>query len=222
MKKLFLYVQTADGSGWKSHEYTEISELQTKLTEHRIKIHPTATIGDNVYLGDGCNIGSGTTIENDVIIGDMTSISVCVTIHQSANIGDSCHIGFQSAIGAGTRILNNSRIGQSTRIGENVFIDTSVKIGTDCFVASDTVISVPFVGNKAQISDNVRKSLAVQGSMHRLSWWGTNDVSIGCETMPIEQWEAKGRTMARNNGYTDEQITEYLQYLDICKILKNG
>jgi len=223
MKKLFLYVQTADGSGWKSHEYTEISELQTKLTEHRIKIHPTATIGNNVYLGDGCEIGSGATIGNSVMIGDMASISSCATLERGANIGNYANIHFQAKIGLKATIEYNATIGQGTTIGSLAFIGAYTQIGADTWIAFGSKVTVPFVGCKAKVAIDLKKSICIQGSMHKLSWWGTDEICIGCVTKTLIVWEAEGRTMARNNGYTDEQITEYFQYLDICKtLLKNG
>lgn len=95
------------------------------------KIHPSATIGENVTVGSFC------IIEENVIIGDNVSIGDFAIIRKNARIGNNCRFT------AYCEIRNNVVVGQNTRMGSRCTISANAKIGSNvvikyAFVLTDT------------------------------------------------------------------------------------
>ena len=78
-----------------------------------------------------------------------------------------------------------------------------------------------------KISDDeyLVKSIFINGSKHSVSWWGLNEISIGCHRKEIEWWKENYKMIGEKERYTPEQCEEYYQYILICeqmqKSLKN-
>ncbi len=123
-------------------------------------VHPNARIGNNVQ------IGSFTTIEEDVVIGDNCWIAPNVTIMNGARLGDNCRIypgtvlsaqpqtkglldeAATLEIGSGTIIrecctLNRGNLAfeGKTTVGENCLIMAYVHIAHDCHIGHNCVLA---------------------------------------------------------------------------------
>ncbi|MCM8757509.1 MAG: UDP-3-O-(3-hydroxymyristoyl)glucosamine N-acyltransferase [Candidatus Omnitrophica bacterium] len=84
-------------------------------------IHPTAILGKNVFLGKDVSVGAYTVIEDDVSIGDGTTIY------------PACFIGYNSKIGKDSLIYPHVSIREGTIIGNRVIIHSGAVIGSDGF-----------------------------------------------------------------------------------------
>jgi len=60
--------------------------------------------------------------------------------------------------------------------------------------------------------------LNIKGSKHELYCIG-NQIQIGCIVQPIEKWECNYKEKGKNNDYTEKEIEEYYNYIQICKKL---
>ncbi|MBP0029044.1 UDP-3-O-(3-hydroxymyristoyl)glucosamine N-acyltransferase [Roseofilum sp. Guam] len=85
------------------------------------QIHPTATIAEDVQLGQGVYIGPHVVIESGVKIGDGVCIHGNVVIYPQAEIGDR------------TVLHANCTIHERTLIGQNCVIHSGAAIGSEGF-----------------------------------------------------------------------------------------
>jgi UDP-3-O-[3-hydroxymyristoyl] glucosamine N-acyltransferase len=119
-------------------------------------VHPSATLGSDVFLGpycvigadasigDGCCIGAHAVIENGARVGPGTILHPHVFVGAGCEIGRDCEVhphttigsdGFGYAVGASRRPqklshLGNVRIGDEVEIGGNCAIDRATLTST--------------------------------------------------------------------------------------------
>jgi sugar O-acyltransferase (sialic acid O-acetyltransferase NeuD family) len=111
-------------------------------------IHPSAVIGNNVRLGQGCVICQNVVMTCDILIGDFVSINVLSVIGHDASIKDGCtlypfvsvngfaRVGKGVSIGSHGCILPGSVIGDFATVGAGSVVLKYVKPGS-------TVLGVP-------------------------------------------------------------------------------
>lgn len=97
-------------------------------------VHPTAYVGKNVTIGEGCIICPNATITNDTQIGNHVIINTCASINH-----DNC-IGEGSTICPGARLAGRVKIGQRVFVGIGASIIPDVRLGDDVFVAAGAVV----------------------------------------------------------------------------------
>ena len=119
-------------------------------------IHPTAIIGENVTIGEGCYIGPYCIIgyppewkgrEQDckgVIIGKGTRITGMVTIDSGADsptiIGENCYIMKHAHIGHDARIGSNVTISCGAKVGGHSIIDSHCNLGLNSIIHQKVII----------------------------------------------------------------------------------
>lgn len=130
------------------HVWTAVAALMARLYPDPVPepgVHPTATLGKDVRLGEGVSIGPYS------VIGDRTQIDDGVAI------GPHCSVDADCTIGAGSKL--NARITLQGRVllGRNVVIHPGVTIGADGFKyesGSMGILKIPQVG-RVVIEDEV-------------------------------------------------------------------
>jgi UDP-3-O-[3-hydroxymyristoyl] glucosamine N-acyltransferase len=147
--------------------------------EHPSFIDPTATIGEDIYLGAFAYIGSKTTIGSktkiypqvfigsNVRIGDNTIIYAGVKIYDDTVIGSNCVIHAGAVIGSdgfGFAPTDEGLFKKIPQVG-NVVIEDNVEIGAnttiDCATIGSTIIhkgtkldNLIQIGHNAEIGEN--------------------------------------------------------------------
>jgi sugar O-acyltransferase (sialic acid O-acetyltransferase NeuD family) len=113
-----------------------------------VLIAPTASIGNNVDIGEGSIICAYSTLTTDIKIGKNVIINVGSTIGHDATIEDFVTgfpsisisgydtIGESSHIGVGSRIIQNLKIGPNTIIGAGAVVIKDIE-------GNCTVVGVP-------------------------------------------------------------------------------
>ncbi|WP_298297003.1 UDP-3-O-(3-hydroxymyristoyl)glucosamine N-acyltransferase [Hydrotalea sp.] len=94
--------------------YNQIKLNKTGVSPNA-HIEPTATVGENIYVGAFAYIGENSKIGNGV------------KIYPQAYIGDNCVIGDHTTLFAGVKIYSE------TQIGKNCIIHSGTVIGSDGF-----------------------------------------------------------------------------------------
>jgi UDP-3-O-[3-hydroxymyristoyl] glucosamine N-acyltransferase len=147
--------------------------------EHPSFIDPTATIGEDIYLGAFAYIGSKTTIGSKTIIypqvfigsnvriGDNTVIYAGVKIYDDTVIGSNCVIHAGAVIGSDGFGFAPTDEGSFKKIPQmgNVVIEDHVEIGAnttiDCATIGSTIIhkgakldNLIQIGHNAEIGEN--------------------------------------------------------------------
>ena len=108
-------------------------------------IHPTASISQNVTIGEGCIIGRFAAISCDIHIGNFVSISAHAVLGHDVRVGNFCHIGALSNLSGGVvledfvtlhpkvDIIPHKHIGRSAILGTGSVVLRNVKEGDTVF-----------------------------------------------------------------------------------------
>lgn len=136
-------------------------------------ISPTATVGENVYIGafayigDGASIGDGTQIYPNTVIGDGVILGIGCTIYPNVTIYQGCRLGNNVTIHSGTVIgadgfgfaPNTDGYDKIPQIGI-VTIEDNVEIGANTCIDRSTMGSTIIrkgvkLDNLIQVAHNV-------------------------------------------------------------------
>jgi len=101
-------------------------------------VHPSAYVGMNVRLGEGCIICPHAVITNDSTLGRHVIVNV------SASINHDNHIGDCSTICPGCRLAGRVSVGQSVFLGTGAIVIPDVRLGDNVFVAAGAVVARSF------------------------------------------------------------------------------
>lgn len=98
-------------------------------------IHPTATIGNDVRVGEGSLIGPNVSITTNV------QLACHVVADRSSTIGHDTHIGRYSVIHPGAVISGNVSISDECRIGANSCLLEGISVGPESIVGAGAVVT---------------------------------------------------------------------------------
>ena len=78
------------------------------------------------------------------------------------------------------------------------------------------------IGDQASIGReaSILKSLFITGTKHPVNFYGTGIIHIGCYKNTIEWWEKNYKQIGEKEQYSEAQIEEYFNYIQMCKMLK--
>lgn len=108
-------------------------------------IHPTAVLGEPVFLGQGVHIGA------QVTVGDSVTLEAGVVLLPGVRVGDGCHIG------PGTILHPNVVLYPGVRIGARCTLHSGCVVGADGFgyaPVGGSIKKVPHIGT-VRIEDEV-------------------------------------------------------------------
>lgn len=101
-------------------------------------VHPSAYIGMNVRLGEGCIICPGVVITNDTVLGNHVIVNVAASVNHDNRVGEG------TTIGPGCRLAGRVTIGRGVFIGAGVTLIPDVVLGDGVFVAAGAVVTRSF------------------------------------------------------------------------------
>ena len=114
------------------------SEFMEKLLSLGAKIptliHPTATIGSNVEIGEGTSIMAGVVINPCTSIGKGVIVNTCSSVDHDCVVEDYCHIA------VGVHVAGTVGIGKKVLIGAGATIKNNVKLCDDCVIGAGAVV----------------------------------------------------------------------------------
>jgi UDP-3-O-[3-hydroxymyristoyl] glucosamine N-acyltransferase len=199
-------------------KYQQLQQQQLTGIQQPSYIHPSAKIGEQVYIGVFTYIGE------EVIIGKGSKI------HPNVYIGDNTVIGENSVIQPGAKIYHN------TVIGKNVIIHAGTVIGSDGFgfapQPDGSYKKIPQLGNviiedDVEIGSNTTIDRATMGSTIIKSGAKldnllqiAHNVEIGSNAVIAAQAGVSGSTKIGNNVMIGGQagIVGHIQIADGSKI----
>ncbi|MFI5706747.1 acyltransferase [Kribbella sp. NPDC051620] len=127
--------------------------------------YPAARVADQeLVLGDGARLRSGTILYAGSRIGDRFETGHHVVVREQCEIADDVSVWSNSVIdygcriGAGVKIHTNCYVAQYTEIGPGAFLAPGVTIANDLYpgrAESAEVMSGPSIGAGAQLGVNV-------------------------------------------------------------------
>jgi len=97
----------------------------------------------NVLLGDGCEIGAGTTIDRATL--GSTILSEGVKLDNLIQVAHNVRIGEHTVIAAQTGIAGSTTIGARCMIGGQVGINGHIRIADGCKIAAKSGVSASII-----------------------------------------------------------------------------
>ncbi|MBQ4128745.1 MAG: acetyltransferase [Ruminococcus sp.] len=97
-------------------------------------IHPNATIGDDVSIGDGSVVMAGAVINPCTTIGKGCIINTCSSVDHDSVISDYAHI----AVGA--HLAGTVEIGEKTWLGSGAVVSNNITISSNCIIGAGAVV----------------------------------------------------------------------------------
>lgn len=99
-------------------------------------IHPSASIGREVTLGDGTVVMAGCVINSGTTVGRNVIVNTGATIDHDCDIGDTAHVA------PGAHLCGHVSVGVETLIGAGATIVPGVRVGSRALIgAGSTVLS---------------------------------------------------------------------------------
>jgi sugar O-acyltransferase (sialic acid O-acetyltransferase NeuD family) len=104
--------------------------------------HPSATIGNDVTVGEGVVIAAGVRLTTHIVLGRQTHLNVnCTvghdvivedyaTLYPGVHVGGGCVIGEGATLGTGCVLLPNVRVGRGATIGAGAVVVRDVAPAT--------------------------------------------------------------------------------------------
>lgn len=97
-------------------------------------IHPAATIGSNVTIGEGTVIMAGAVINADASVGNGAIVNTCSSIDHDCTVGDFTHVS------VGSRLAGTVTVGDRTMIGAGAVVINNRSICADCMIGAGAIV----------------------------------------------------------------------------------
>jgi len=97
-------------------------------------IHPAASIGKSVKIGEGAFVGAGAVAIADARIGVGAIINTGATVDHDCQIGEAAHVA------PGAHLCGNVRIGERTLVGVGSAINPGISIAPDVIIGAGAVV----------------------------------------------------------------------------------
>ena len=111
-------------------------------------IHPTASLGQNVEIGEGCYIAHNTVLTADIKVGRNVCVFHGTVIGHDGRIGDCSHVSSLVFLGGGVRLGEGVTLHPGVRVAPFKTIGAGATVGIGSVVLSNirpntTVFGVP-------------------------------------------------------------------------------
>ena len=113
----------------------KIRERIQKELETITLIHPGATIGRRVSVGNGTVVMAGAVINSDTVIGDG-----CI-INTAASVDHDCMIENYVHVAVGAHLCGTVHVGKNTWIGAGATVSNNINICNDCMIGAGAVVT---------------------------------------------------------------------------------
>lgn len=113
-------------------------------------VHPSATLGLMVEIGDGTIIAPGAKVTANVTLGRHVLIHTAAVISHDGQLGDHVTIGPSVTLAGGVRIAERSNVGAGATVLPGVTIGADAVIGAGAVVTRDVAPGLTVAGVPAQ------------------------------------------------------------------------
>ena len=126
-----------------------VAQLKSAGARFLTFVHPRATVGGNVSLGEGCIICPGAVLTCDLVVGPHTTVNVNATIGHDARVGAFClvsgHVDITGFCTVGDRVF----LGSHATMVPRTVIGDDVTVAAGAAVFSKVPPGVTVAGNPA-------------------------------------------------------------------------
>jgi len=126
------------------------------------EIHPTAVIGNNVQLGDGCKVGPHVVIEDGAILGEENELGAGSYIFAGVRMGNGNRVMRAASLGGDPQDLGYKgepttlTIGDENFFGENMTIHRGSQATGETIIGNQNFFMVgTHIGHDGRVGNNV-------------------------------------------------------------------
>jgi UDP-N-acetylbacillosamine N-acetyltransferase len=120
-------------------------------------IHPNATIGEGVEIGDGSVVVAGAVINPIVRIGENVIINTCASVDHECLVGSGAHLSPGVRLGGGVQVGPGAWIGMGAIVLPKIKIGAGSVIGAGAVVVEDIPEGVVAYGVPAKVQRKVEQ-----------------------------------------------------------------
>ena len=111
-----------------------VESLRARGARFLTFVHPRATLGGNVRLGEGCIVCPGAVLTCDIEVGEHTTVNVNATIGHDARVGSFC------LVSGHVDITGFCKVGDRVFLGSHATMIPRTVIGDGATVAAGAVV----------------------------------------------------------------------------------
>lgn len=109
-------------------------------------VHPDASIGCDVGIGEGCYIGALTVLTTQVRLGEGVQVNVSCSVSHDVTIGNFATLGPGVHLAGGVTIEDDATVHTSATVLPGVRVSRGAVVGAGAVVISDVASGVTVVG----------------------------------------------------------------------------
>lgn len=109
-------------------------DLKARGARFLTLIHPTAVIGLDCTIGEGCILCPGAILTTNVTLGNFVVLNVHSTVGHEAVIGDGCTLSGHADV------TGNTTLGEGVFLGSHASVLPSAKVGDYAVVGAGSVV----------------------------------------------------------------------------------
>jgi len=97
-------------------------------------VHPSASIGRDVVIGDGTMVMAGCVVNTGTRLGRNVIVNTGATVDHDCEVGDGVHIG------PGSHVCGHVMVGARTLLGAGTTVIPTVRIGSGALVGAGSTV----------------------------------------------------------------------------------
>ena len=127
-----------------------------------ILVHPNATIGRRVEIGEGTVVMAGAVVNSDTVIGKGAIVNTCASVDHDCRISNYVHVSVGAHVAGTVDIRERTWLGIGSCVSNNVSICSDCMVGAGAVVVHDIDVSGTYIGIPARIL-HVNENLPLGG-----------------------------------------------------------
>jgi sugar O-acyltransferase (sialic acid O-acetyltransferase NeuD family) len=126
-----------------------VERLGLDHARYAVLVHPAATIGTEVEIGEGTVVFAGTVATHAVTIGRHVGIMPNVVLTHDDVVGDYAILGAGALLAGGVTVGEGAYIGAGARIREGITVGAGAMVGMGSVVLDDVPAGETWIGAPA-------------------------------------------------------------------------
>lgn len=114
-------------------------------------IHPTAIIGENVIINQGCAIMANAVINPGSRIGEGVIVNTCASVDHDNIIEDYCHISVNAHTAGSVHLGKRVFCGMNSAVINNIVVCDDAVIAAGATVVKDITEAGTYIGTPARL-----------------------------------------------------------------------